>query len=140
MNCPNLILSIYQVYAIDSWIAVQGMLALSSLIITYMRVLIREKPIPPNHISENYLCVWGIYCQQGLPGIKRNINYLQKEIIILNIIYNIYDIHRISECITHEDSLLHDSGIVRYFAGSILGLFNQLPHRHQSKFAIFQSL
>lgn len=44
------------------------MYLLSGLIITLMRVTIKENDIPPNHVSENYLFVWGIYCQQGLPG------------------------------------------------------------------------
>ncbi|OXU28208.1 hypothetical protein TSAR_008341 [Trichomalopsis sarcophagae] len=57
----------FKVYTIDSWIALQGMSTLTWLVITYMRALIREKPIPPNHFSENYLSIWGIYCQQGLP-------------------------------------------------------------------------
>lgn len=71
---------IFQAYSTNTWIIIFIMYFLASLAITFIRVKTEEKSIPPDHISENYFLVWGLHCQQGLPGITLNIfsNLLRK--------------------------------------------------------------
>ncbi|KAJ8679000.1 hypothetical protein QAD02_014787 [Eretmocerus hayati] len=61
----------FRVFTVRVWIAMKVTLILASIVITYMRTKIEGESVPPDHISENYLGVWAIYCQQGLPDFPR---------------------------------------------------------------------
>ena len=53
----------------DVWIALAAMIALSSLLLTIIKLQIKSKCSWNDLILENYLHVWGVYCQQGVPGM-----------------------------------------------------------------------
>ena len=51
------------------WITIALIVTITPLLLTLMKKKIQKPCILPALISENYLNIWGIYCQQGLVGI-----------------------------------------------------------------------
>ncbi|XP_011500886.1 PREDICTED: glutamate receptor U1-like [Ceratosolen solmsi marchali] len=49
-----------------TWISLIILIILSGTIVTYMKIKISKVDCLKNYLVENYLYIWGIYCQQGL--------------------------------------------------------------------------
>lgn len=58
-----------KVYTWDIWVAIEVVYLVSVLLITYMKIKIKEKPCETSdHVFENSLGIWGLFSFQALPG------------------------------------------------------------------------
>ncbi|XP_011694273.1 PREDICTED: uncharacterized protein LOC105453773 [Wasmannia auropunctata] len=55
-------------FSLDTWIALLMIIIIASFLLTTMKI---ENGFSMDLMSENYIKIWGIYCQQGLPGFPR---------------------------------------------------------------------
>ncbi|XP_034939387.1 glutamate receptor ionotropic, kainate 2-like [Chelonus insularis] len=56
----------FKAFSVDIWISILIIIAISPLLLVTMREKINIKPVK-QCIVENYLLVWGIFCQQSIP-------------------------------------------------------------------------
>lgn len=60
-----------QAFSTSSWLFIALTLITASLMIAFIRIMVNETTflqISMSYIVENFMRVWGIYCQQGVSG------------------------------------------------------------------------
>ncbi|XP_014219327.1 glutamate receptor ionotropic, kainate 5-like [Copidosoma floridanum] len=63
--------SYFKVYHINVWLSIKFTYIMASLVVTILRLIIKGKSLPYGHVSENFLSIWGILWQQGLPELPK---------------------------------------------------------------------
>lgn len=62
------VLKFFQAFSRRIWISIIILILLSGTLVAFMRSKIIKIQCLKNHLIENHLFIWGIYCQQGLSG------------------------------------------------------------------------
>ena len=61
----------FQSFKQDIWSAVLSFLLITPILLTFMKIVVQKDYVLWRLISDNYMNVWGIYCQQGIIGMIR---------------------------------------------------------------------
>lgn len=78
-------INILKAFSDHIWMIIMILLMLTPVLLTFMKIQQKNKYIT-NIVIENYLNVWGIFCQQGLSGIDNEYLYI---LLLLCIFYDI---------------------------------------------------
>ncbi|XP_014219328.2 glutamate receptor ionotropic, kainate 5-like [Copidosoma floridanum] len=91
----------FQAFSISSWGSIATTLVVSSLLTAYIRAMLEKSKLARksmNYVLENFIRIWGIYCQQGVPDLPSEIPLRLVYVTVMLLTLVIWNVYSASIC------------------------------------------